>query len=62
MTPMEFKLLEAFIRRRGRVLTREQLLEAAWDPDTHVTDRAVDAHIVNLRRKIEPHPTEPRMS
>jgi DNA-binding response OmpR family regulator len=60
LTRIEFKLLEAFIRRRGRVLTREQLLDAAWDHEVHVTDRAVDAHIVNLRRKIEPLPGEPR--
>ena len=59
VTPIELKLLETFIRRRGRVLTREQLLDAAWGRGTHVTDRAVDAHIVNLRRKIEPHPAEP---
>ena len=60
LTKLEFKLLETFIRRRGRLLTRDQLLEAAWDHNTHVADRAVDAHIVNLRRKIEPHPAEPR--
>jgi DNA-binding response OmpR family regulator len=60
LTKLEFKLLEAFIRRRGRLLSRAQLLDAAWDPGTHVTDRAVDAHIVNLRRKIEPHPETPR--
>jgi two-component system alkaline phosphatase synthesis response regulator PhoP len=60
VTPIEFKLLAAFIERRGRVLSREQLLDAAWDRDTHVTDRAVDAHIVNLRRKIEPQPAEPK--
>lgn len=60
VTPIEFKLLAAFIERRGRVLSRDQLLEAAWERGTHVTDRAVDAHIVNLRRKIEPHPAEPK--
>jgi len=60
VTPIEFKLLAVFIARRGRVLSREQLLDAAWGRGMHVTDRAVDAHIVNLRRKIEPHPTEPR--
>ena len=60
VTPIEFRLLAAFIQRRGRVLSREQLLDAAWDNGTHVTDRAVDAHIVNLRRKIEPHPAEPK--
>jgi DNA-binding response OmpR family regulator len=60
ITPLELRLLEVFIRRRGRVLTREQLLDAAWDPGVHVTDRAVDAHIVNLRRKIETDPAAPR--
>ena len=60
VTPIEFKLLAAFIQRRGRVLTRDQLLTAAWDRDIHVTDRAVDAHIVNLRRKIESDPANPR--
>ena len=60
ITPIEFRLLTAFIRRRGRVLTREQLLDEAWDHGVHVTDRAVDAHIVNLRRKVEPDPAVPR--
>ena len=59
-TPLEFKLLSVFIRRRGRVLSREQLIDEAWGRDTYVTDRAVDTHIVNLRRKIEPEPAEPR--
>ena len=59
VTPIEFRLLTAFIARRGRVLSREQLLDAAWAHDIHVTDRAVDAHIVNLRRKIEPNPPAP---
>ena len=40
ITPLEFKLLETFIRRRGRVLSRERLLDAAWDRGVHVTDRA----------------------
>jgi len=53
LTPIEFKLLCAFIERRGRVLTRDQLLDAAWPAGIHVTDRVVDTHIVNLRRKLE---------
>lgn len=60
VTSLEFKLMGAFIRNRGRVLSRDQLLEAAWGRDTFVTDRVVDHHIVNLRRKIEPRPAEPR--
>lgn len=59
-TPLEFKLLGVFIRCRGRVLSREQLLDQAWGGETFVTDRAVDSHIVNLRRKIEPEPAHPR--
>jgi DNA-binding response OmpR family regulator len=61
VTPLELKLLQAFVRARGRVLSRDQLLDAAWRDDVHVTDRAVDAHIVNLRRKIEPDPATPRL-
>jgi two-component system alkaline phosphatase synthesis response regulator PhoP len=60
VTPLELKLLATFIARRGRVLSRDQLLDAAWGAGTHVTDRVVDTHIVNLRRKIEPAPAEPR--
>lgn len=59
VTPLELKILEVLIRRRGRVLTRQQLLDAAWDHGVHVTDRAVDAHMVNLRRKIEQDPAAP---
>jgi len=58
-TSLELKLLGTFIRNRGRVLSRDQLLEAAWGHGTFVTDRTVDHHIVNLRRKIEPRPEEP---
>ncbi len=60
VSSLEFKLLGAFIRNRGHVLNRDQLLAAAWGRDTFVTDRVVDHHIVNLRRKIEPQPDEPR--
>jgi len=59
-TPFEFKLLTTFVRRRGRILTREQLLDEVWRPDSCPTDRAIDNHIMNLRRKIEPDPQQPR--
>jgi DNA-binding response OmpR family regulator len=59
-TPFEFKLLAAFVRRRGRILTREQLLDEVWRPDSSPTDRVIDNHIMNLRRKIEPDPQQPR--
>ncbi len=56
---LEFRLLAAFIRNRGRVLSREQLIDAAWGRDTFVTDRVVDTHVLNLRKKIEPAPAKP---
>lgn len=59
-TAMEMRLLAAFVRNRGRVLTREQLLDHAWGHGTHVGDRVVDTHILNLRKKIEPQPGTPR--
>lgn len=59
LTPLEFKLLQFFLRARGRVLTREQLLDAVWGQDTFASDRIVDNHIANLRRKIEPDPANP---
>lgn len=59
-TPIEFKLLSAFIRYRGRTLSRDKLLDEVWGRETYVTDRVVDTHITNLRKKIEPKPGEPR--
>jgi DNA-binding response OmpR family regulator len=60
LTLTEFKLLGAFVRNQGRVLSRQQLLDAAWGVGTVLSDRAVDNHIVNLRRKIERVPAEPK--
>ena len=60
LTALEFRLLEVFVRRKGRVLSREQLIDAAWGPATVVTERVVDPHILNLRKKIEPVPEKPR--
>jgi DNA-binding response OmpR family regulator len=52
VTPQEFKLLLVFANNSGRVLSRDRLIDLAWGKDTFLTDRAVDAHIVNLRRKL----------
>ncbi len=60
VTALEFRLLAAFIRRRGHVLSRRQIIDAAWGEDTFVTDRVVDTHVLNLRKKIEPEPSQPR--
>jgi DNA-binding response OmpR family regulator len=60
LSALEYKLLSAFVRHSGRLLTREQLLDEVWGPGTHVTDRVVDNQVTNLRRKIEPRPERPR--
>jgi DNA-binding response OmpR family regulator len=60
LSALEFKLLTAFVKRSGRLLTRTQLLDEVWGRDTHVTDRVVDNQVTNLRRKIEPNPDRPR--
>jgi DNA-binding response OmpR family regulator len=59
-TPIEFRLLATFVRQRGRMLSRQQLLDEVWGPTTFITDRAVDNQVANLRKKIEPEPAEPR--
>jgi two-component system alkaline phosphatase synthesis response regulator PhoP len=60
LSALEFRLLSAFVRREGRVLSRQQLLDDVWGTDTHVTDRVVDNQVTNLRKKIEPEPERPR--
>jgi two-component system alkaline phosphatase synthesis response regulator PhoP len=60
ITALELRLLSTFIRRRGRVLNRQQIIDAAWGPDTAITDRVVDTHVLNLRKKIEPVPARPQ--
>jgi DNA-binding response OmpR family regulator len=60
LTPLEFKLLKVFVQNRGRVLSRDQLIQDAWGGQTFVTERAVDGHIVGLRRKIGDDPSQPR--
>ena len=59
-TATELKLLAAFIRNRGRMLTRECLLDEVWGTGIAVTDRVIDNHIVSLRKKIEDEPSVPR--
>jgi two-component system alkaline phosphatase synthesis response regulator PhoP len=59
-TTTELKLLAAFVRQRGRVLTRERLLDDVWGSGISITDRVIDNHIVSLRKKIEEEPSAPR--
>jgi two-component system, OmpR family, phosphate regulon response regulator PhoB len=52
LTALEFRLLETFIERRGRVQTRERLLDDVWGIQADVTTRTVDTHVKRLRQKI----------
>jgi DNA-binding response OmpR family regulator len=60
LTPTEFGLLAALVRRPGHVLTRRQLLDALPGERLDTLDRAVDVHVRNLRRKLERDPSRPR--
>jgi DNA-binding response OmpR family regulator len=60
LTPTEFQLLAALARQPGRIFTRAQLLDAVHGIAFESYERAIDAHIKNIRRKIEPNPHEPR--
>lgn len=60
LTPTEFELLATMVRSPGRVFTRTQLLNAVHGVAFESYERAIDAHIKNIRRKIEPKPREPR--
>ncbi|SRR5581483_6651855 len=60
LTPVEFDLLASLARARGRVKTREQLLDEIRDRNYDVFDRSIDVHISALRRKLGDDPKTPR--
>ena len=60
LTPTEFQLLATLVREPGRVFTRGQLLDALHGVSVETYERAIDAHVKNLRRKIEPKVGRPR--
>jgi len=60
MPPKEFELLEAFLRRRGRLLTRDFLIEEIWGADYFGDTRTLDVHVKRLRRKLEQDPHHPQ--
>jgi DNA-binding response OmpR family regulator len=59
LTAKEFRLLEYFIQRRDRALSRGQILDAVWGDNLIVSDRSVDRCVTTLRAKIEPDPHHP---
>jgi two-component system response regulator RegX3 len=60
LRPKEFDLLESLMRRRGRLATRETLIDEVWGPDHFGTTKTLDVHIKRLRQKLEPELTRPR--
>jgi two-component system alkaline phosphatase synthesis response regulator PhoP len=60
LTPTEFTLLATLARQPGRVFTRSQLLDAIHGVAFEAYERAIDGHVKNLRRKLEPDPAHPR--
>jgi len=59
LSATEFRLLLYLVQRRGRVFSRDQLLDAVWKGETYVEPRTVDVHIRRLRTQIEDDPSEP---
>ncbi len=59
LTAKEFRLLEFFMKRAGRALTRDCILDSVWGQEVMVTDRSVDRCVTTLRSKIEPDPRNP---
>jgi DNA-binding response OmpR family regulator len=60
LTAKEFGIVEMLAREPGRVYTRGQILDRVFGWENEVSERTVDAHVVNLRRKIEKNPAEPQ--
>jgi DNA-binding response OmpR family regulator len=60
LTPTEFEILATLAREPGRVWTRSQLLDAVHGFSLETYERAIDGHIRNLRRKLEPDDASPR--
>ena len=58
--PIEFQLLATLVREPGRVFTRAQLLDAVHGVAFESYERAIDAHVKNIRKKVEPTPGRPR--
>jgi len=59
LSPKEFNLLDYFVEKQGRALTRDDILNAVWGYDCIVTSRSVDRFVTTLRNKIEPDPGNP---
>lgn len=61
LTPNEFRIFAMLFQKKGTVLSREQIMENALGYQDYLTDRTLDTHIKNLRKKIELSPTQPKI-
>ncbi|MDA8387576.1 MAG: response regulator transcription factor [Nitrospiraceae bacterium] len=61
LSAMEFKLLLYLVRRPGKVLNRDFLLDAIWGHEAYVEPRTVDVHVRRIREKIEDNPSDPKI-
>ncbi|UCE40413.1 MAG: response regulator transcription factor [Candidatus Aminicenantes bacterium] len=60
LTPLEFKILKLMIKKKGKVITRDEFLDIIWGVDNlSVSHRTVDSHIAHIRKKIEDDPSNP---
>lgn len=59
LSPKEFGLLELFVKRPGRALTRDEILNMVWGYDSFIGSRSIDRFVTTLRNKIEPDPHSP---
>src|SRR5688500_11670805 len=60
LAPKELDLLLALLARRGKAVSRAELLKTVWGYDASVVSRTIDTHVAELRRKLEPDPAAPR--
>jgi DNA-binding response OmpR family regulator len=60
LSPKEFSLLEYFVKKPGRALTRDEILNMVWGYDSFIGSRSIDRFVTTLRNKIEPDPHNPK--
>lgn len=61
LTAVEFDILYALIQAKGRIVTRDRLMDLARGRDFQAFDRSIDVHISRIRKKVEGNPSKPRL-
>ncbi len=61
LTPTEYHLLKALVTHRGKILTRQMLLQAVWGNTVHARTHSLHVYVAQLRQKIEPQPERPQL-